>query len=166
MRIIDYSGKMRTGSRFKERKLSDVKFSDFGNPWTFYCFFSADQYSVLKWMQNVGLIAADLPCTVETCKGIMKIAKRKNKFNGATLRCTCDRNHETSVTHNSIFDKHKVCIQDFLNFIVRYLEKQSLLHCSITTGICYKSTGVRMAKLRLKRFGWTTKVYNYKATLN
>jgi hypothetical protein len=52
-----------------------------------------------------------------SCYFIMNISQRSGKSSSATLRCTKNRNHETSVRRNTFFANSNLTNQDIMNFV-------------------------------------------------
>ena len=90
-RLLVSGCNMAARSAFKDRKVDAVKFCDFINPWSFYGFFLQDSDVIINWMQEKQLLATEIQC--HKCDGKMQKSVRKKK-NGATFRCSVNRNHD------------------------------------------------------------------------
>ena len=163
------SGDNGSVGNFKHRlrNVDDITIRDFSNPWNFYSLFLSDNATVNNWCRNNGLLATTLRCKSENitakcrrqgggdvvCNGIMYPKPRGDKPSGEIFRCEYDRDSHTKAARTySFFENSKLPIQDIMVFLKSYLDKSSLLQCSIFAGIAYKTTAVNWASYTRELF--------------
>ena len=134
-----------THGAFVRRKtnLSEISFTDFQNPWTFSYLFLSSQKDILDWLMEHKLLANELKCL--HCENDCKISRRSRNIDGYSWRCTSNRNHEFTLRKFSFFEGSKFPIQDIMQFLLSFLERNTLLRSAIKSGMDYKKTSVDWA---------------------
>ena len=136
----------RKGFLNRVEDLNTIDFKHFSNPWNFFSLFLQDKPFIITWLRNHKLLAENMTC--ETCSknGLphigMKLGSRSSHIDGQTWRCSCNRNHESAIRKYSIFQNVHLPFQDLMVFFISFIEKNTLLRCSIKAGLSYRSTGV------------------------
>ncbi|XP_060590076.1 uncharacterized protein LOC132745237 [Ruditapes philippinarum] len=138
------SRQIPVAGNFRKRKenASEISFSDFSNPWTFYALFSRDDLTVATWLIEQGLLGRSRPCERADCDGDMRLARRSGRPLGYTLRCNRSRDHEVSIMKYSFFERSKLDVRDIMQLIKTYLEGLSLGMTSRYAGVSYTGTAV------------------------
>jgi hypothetical protein len=138
------SRQIPVAGNFRKRKenASEISFSDFSNPWTFYALFSRDDLTVATWLIEQGLLGRSRPCERADCDGDMRLARRSGRLLGYTLRCNRSRDHEVSIMKYSFFERSKLDVRDIMQLIKTYLEGLSLGMTSRYAGVSYTGTAV------------------------
>ena len=141
----------RSGGSFRERRgrVEDISESDLTNPWNFFKLFMSPDDVVITWCREHNLIANTVLCSTQTggtkCGGTMDLKAHSGRAGGAVFRCRTNRNHEKPFRTNSFFEKSNLTIQDIMLFVKSYLDKCTLLQCSIFCGLAYGTTAVNWA---------------------
>ena len=101
------------------------------------------------WCREHNLIANTVLCSTQTggtkCGGTMDLNAYSGRAGGAVFRCRTNRNHEKPFRTNSFFKTSNLKIQDIMLFVRSYLDKCTLLQCSIFCGLAYGTTAVNWA---------------------
>ena len=126
----------------------------------------SDDKTINTWCREHGLLATTMKCAkmvpvgVEAdeepimgeCGGDMAIGSPGKKAGSEMFRCLKNRNHEKTFKCNSVFEKGKTDVRDYMLFLKCYLDKHSLLQCANFSGISYHSTAVKWAQITRKLF--------------
>jgi len=129
---------------YRERKINpdDIGVSDWYNHWNLFTLFNQENSVVTSWCMRNGFLHGETPCDRPGCSGHLKPAKRTKQIDGATLRCTKNRDHEMSIRKKTIFERSKLTLQDAFMFTKTYLDWSSLLQCLKFSGVAYGSTAL------------------------
>ena len=133
--------------------------ADLENPWIFFSLFMSDDKTINTWCREHNLLATTTKCTkmvpvvvgadeepiMGECGGEMVISSRGNKAGSEWFRCLKNRNHEKTCKRNTVFEKGKTNIRDYMPFLKCYLDKHTLLQCAKFSSISYHSTAVKWA---------------------
>jgi transposase-like protein len=129
-------------NRFKGDRVIDLKLEDLTNPYNRYILLMSDQSSLIEWLQINHLIKDSVVC--DKCQQPCKLTSRSRTIDQYNWRCV--NRHERSLRSNSIFDNSHLHLQDILNFVFNYAERNSLFQCSQYSGMDYKKTAVNWGR--------------------
>ena len=101
-------------------------------------------------MRDHGLLARTIPC--HRCSGSMFLKIKADRNGGEVFRCRNNRAHQKAIRTFSFFEKIHIEIQDVIVFIKSYLDKMTLLQCSVFSGIDYGSTACNWASYMRELF--------------
>ena len=140
----------------KKTNEENIEIRDFVKPLDLFLFFISGDDNINRWCRRNGMLANSIECSEkverysnsvlvnENCDEIMAPSARLGKPTGSTLHCKRNESHEKGARVFAFFEGAKSTILDVMVFIKSYLDKCSLLQCSLFPGISYKSTGSKL----------------------
>lgn len=137
MSIESRRGSFRT--KFTQHDILNAQWDDLVNPYNFFALMNTTTGMFISWMQKQGLLAQSMPCQV--CNQKCKLGIRTDVPDGYCWRCP--KKHRTALRTNTFFEKSQFSIQDIILFVKLYLDKMTLGHISLQTGMNYSNTCVQ-----------------------